>query len=158
MIARPRSIIRTSPPSTGSNARPGITAFVMELVEGPTRADRLAVASPAGVGTSKSRALGAVEGGAPRHDPCGIHYDDRHVPFMKNVQVTIDESTLSRVDRVGKPLGLNRSAIVRAALRDWLRRQTVDAFERDWIAALEKRSDDASRAGLWRDAQAWGEE
>jgi metal-responsive CopG/Arc/MetJ family transcriptional regulator len=77
---------------------------------------------------------------------------------MKNVQVTIDESTLSRVDRVGKPLGLNRSAIVRAALRDWLRRQTVDAFERDWIAALEKRSDDASRAGLWRDAQAWGEE
>ena len=76
---------------------------------------------------------------------------------MKNVQVTIDEGTLSRVDRVGKPLGLNRSAIVRQALREWLRRHAVDTFERDWIAALERKPDEASRAEAWKDLQSWGE-
>ena len=76
---------------------------------------------------------------------------------MKNVQVTIDEGTLSRVDRVGKPLGLNRSAIVRQALREWLRRHAVDTFERDWIAALERKPDEASRAEAWKDLQSWSE-
>ena len=76
---------------------------------------------------------------------------------MKNVQITIDDETLSRVDRVGKPLGLNRSAIVRQARREWLRRQAVDAFERNWIAALQDTPDSASRAEAWRDVQAWGE-
>ncbi len=75
---------------------------------------------------------------------------------MKNVQVTIDEETLSRVDRVGKPLGLNRSEIVRQALRQWLRRHAVESFERKWIGALQERADDASRADDWLEAEAWG--
>ena len=74
---------------------------------------------------------------------------------MKNVQITIDEDTLTRVDRVGKPLGLNRSEIVRQALREWLRRHAVDAFERQWIAALERKPDEASRADEWADVQRW---
>ena len=77
---------------------------------------------------------------------------------MKNVQVMIDEETLSRVDRVGKPLGLNRSAIVRQALREWLRRRAVDSFERDWIAALKKSPDTGTPAELWSDVQAWGDQ
>ena len=48
---------------------------------------------------------------------------------MKNVQVTIDQETLARVDRVGKTLGLKRSEIVRQALRDWLHRHAVESFE-----------------------------
>ena len=48
---------------------------------------------------------------------------------MKNVQITIDEETLNLVDQVGKPLGLNRSEIVRRALREWLRRQAVEKSE-----------------------------
>jgi metal-responsive CopG/Arc/MetJ family transcriptional regulator len=76
---------------------------------------------------------------------------------MKNVQITIDEDTLVRVDRVGKPLGLNRSEIVRQALREWLRRHAVDTFERRWIAALDRRPDEASRADEWIDVQRWGE-
>jgi len=69
----------------------------------------------------------------------------------------IDEETLSRVDRVGKPLGLNRSAIVRQALREWLRRRAVDTFERDWIAALRDKPEADSGAEAWSDVQAWGE-
>jgi metal-responsive CopG/Arc/MetJ family transcriptional regulator len=76
---------------------------------------------------------------------------------MKNVQITIDEDTLVRVERVGKPLGLNRSEIVRQALREWLRRHAVDTFERRWIAALDRRPDEASRADEWIDVQRWGE-
>ena len=74
---------------------------------------------------------------------------------MKNVQITIDEDTLTRVDRIGKPLGLKRSEVVRQALRDWLRRHAVQNFEQDWIAALQKAPDDAARAEEWKDIQAW---
>ena len=74
---------------------------------------------------------------------------------MKNVQITIDEDTLTRVDRVGKPLGLKRSEVVRQALREWLRRRAVENFEQEWIAALQKKPDDAVRAEEWRDIQAW---
>jgi metal-responsive CopG/Arc/MetJ family transcriptional regulator len=75
---------------------------------------------------------------------------------VKNVQVTIDDETLARVDQVGKPLGLNRSEIVRQALRQWLRRHAVEHFERQWIAALQERPDAPSRADDWIDAEAWG--
>ena len=75
---------------------------------------------------------------------------------MKNVQITIDEDTLTRVDRIGKPLGLKRSQVVRQALREWLRRHAVENFEQEWIAALQKNPDEAARAEEWRDIQAWG--
>lgn len=74
---------------------------------------------------------------------------------MKNVQITIDEETLLGVDRVGKPLGLKRSEIVRQALRDWLRRHAVESFEQEWIRALGNEPDEAKRADDWIGAQAW---
>ena len=74
---------------------------------------------------------------------------------MKNVQVSIDPETLAQVDRVGKPLGLKRSEIVRQALRDWLRRHAVERFENEWIAALQKHADEPARADKWIGAQAW---
>lgn len=74
---------------------------------------------------------------------------------MKNVQITIDEETLDRVDQIGKPLGLNRSEIVRRALRDWLHRHAVESFEKEWIRALQEQPDDASRAEDWSGIQAW---
>jgi hypothetical protein len=43
------------------------------------------------------------------------------------------------VDRVGKPLGLKRSEIVREALREWLRRRSIARFEDEWVAALRNR-------------------
>jgi metal-responsive CopG/Arc/MetJ family transcriptional regulator len=74
---------------------------------------------------------------------------------MKNVQITIDQSTLEQVDRIGKPLGLKRSEIVRQALRDWLRKNAVDGFEQEWITALKKKPDEAARAERWIGTQAW---
>ena len=71
------------------------------------------------------------------------------------MQITIDEDTLTRVDQIGKPLGLKRSEIVRRALRDWLRSRAVESFEQDWIAALRKEPDDAGRAEDWLEIQTW---
>ncbi len=74
---------------------------------------------------------------------------------MKNVQITIDQETLTQVDRIGKPLGLKRSAIVRQALREWLQRHAVTRFEEEWIAALQKRPGRADDAEDWAGIQAW---
>jgi metal-responsive CopG/Arc/MetJ family transcriptional regulator len=74
---------------------------------------------------------------------------------MKNIQITVDEQTLRRVDRVSKPLGLKRSAIVRQALREWLDRRAVQSFEAAWVGALTQRPDTPDSAEDWRSVQAW---
>ena len=76
---------------------------------------------------------------------------------MKSVQITVDEETLSKVDGIGNSLGLTRSEIVRQALREWMSRQAVQAFEQEWIAALRKNPDDADRAEDWVGSQSWSE-
>jgi metal-responsive CopG/Arc/MetJ family transcriptional regulator len=74
---------------------------------------------------------------------------------MKNVQITIDEETLSLVDQTIEPLGLNRSEVVRQALREWLRRNAVQSFEQEWVKSLKKKPDTASRADDWAHIQSW---
>lgn len=74
---------------------------------------------------------------------------------MKNVQITIDPETLAEVDRVGAPLGLKRSEIVRQALREWLRQRAVSRFEEEWVTALQRRPDDGTAADAWLPAQVW---
>lgn len=96
--------------------------------------------------------LGAISGESPR---CGV-LNHVYSGYMKNVQITIDDATLSAVDRAAGPLGLKRSEIVRQALREWLRRRSVERFEEDWIAALRKKADNPTRADDWLASQAWG--
>lgn len=63
------------------------------------------------------------------------------MPSKKNVQITLDRQTLASVDRLAKPLGLDRSDIVGQALREWLRRRSIERFELEWITALGERPD-----------------
>lgn len=76
---------------------------------------------------------------------------------MKNVQITIDQATLAAVDKAAVPLGLKRSEIVRQALRAWLRRRSVERFEQNWIAALQKHPDNPTRADDWLSVETWGD-
>jgi metal-responsive CopG/Arc/MetJ family transcriptional regulator len=76
---------------------------------------------------------------------------------MKKVQITVDEKLLTEVERVCTPLGLNRSQVVRQALREWLHRHAIERFEREWIDALQARSDDAGRVEAWLNVQTWNE-
>jgi hypothetical protein len=71
-------------------------------------------------------------------------------------ETTVAESHDKRwVDRIAKPLGLKRSEIVRQALRQWLRARAVEGLEKEWIAPLESRPDDADRAEAWLAVQTW---
>ncbi len=76
---------------------------------------------------------------------------------MKNVQISLDEDLVGAVDKAARPLCLKRSHVVRLALQDWLRKQALEKFEREWIEALSLRPDNASRAEAWSDAQAWSD-
>ena len=77
--------------------------------------------------------------------------------YMKNVQISLDEKLVRAVDRVARPLGMKRSHVVRMALQDWLRKQALEQFEREWIEALSIRPDEADRAEAWNNAQAWSD-
>lgn len=74
---------------------------------------------------------------------------------MKNVQITLDEATLTRVDCLRKAAKLTRSEVIRQALRDWLRRSAVEKFEQQWIDALRQTPDDPRRAEDWLLVQEW---
>jgi len=76
---------------------------------------------------------------------------------MVDVQIKVDERLLEEVDRISKPLGLDRSEVVREALESWLHRHEIARFEKEWIAALQKNPDDPERAEDWIDVQAWSE-
>lgn len=69
----------------------------------------------------------------------------------------MDEKLLQAVDEAAKPLRLKRSNVVRLALQDWLRKQAIERFEREWLKALQGRTDEAGRAEVWADAQTWSE-
>jgi predicted transcriptional regulator len=75
---------------------------------------------------------------------------------MTNVQITVDDDTLRRVDRAAKPLGLKRSEIVRQALCEWLTRRAVESFEQEWIDALRKHPETRPAIDDWLPAQRWG--
>jgi hypothetical protein len=49
------------------------------------------------------------------------------------------------------------SQTIEDALCIWLKKRKSRRFGKDWIAALKKNPDDASRAEEWIEAQAWSE-
>jgi metal-responsive CopG/Arc/MetJ family transcriptional regulator len=75
--------------------------------------------------------------------------------YMRNVQITLDEKLIRAVDKAAQPLRLKRSHVVRLALQDWLRRQALEQFEREWIEMLGKHPDEPNRAEEWSNAQIW---
>ncbi len=76
---------------------------------------------------------------------------------MTNVQIAIDESLLDEINKAGEHHGLDLAQIIREALHAWLKRREGLRFEQDWIAALKKNPDDASRAEVWSEVQIWSE-
>ncbi len=76
---------------------------------------------------------------------------------MTNLQISIDEHLLAEINIASHSRGLDMTQIVREALRGWLKRRKGLHFDQEWIAALKKSSDTASRAEDWREAQAWSE-
>ena len=76
---------------------------------------------------------------------------------MKNVQISFDEELLARVDRFAASSRLSRSAAVREALKAWLRRKQVEAFEDEWIAKLKENPQGQEEDDAWLKTESWGD-
>ena len=76
---------------------------------------------------------------------------------MKNVQISFDENLLNTIDNIAASSQTSRSAVVRDALKNWIKQKEIKAFENDWIRKLKENRDDISDTDAWMDAEHWGE-
>ena len=76
---------------------------------------------------------------------------------MKNIQISFDENLLDSVDRIAATSGTSRSAIVREALKNWVRQKEVREFEQDWISKLKESPDELEHSDEWMNIQQWGD-
>jgi metal-responsive CopG/Arc/MetJ family transcriptional regulator len=77
---------------------------------------------------------------------------------MKNVQISFDEKLLKTVDRYATSSQLTRSAVVREAVKAWIRQKEIEEFENAWISKLKEDSPDVEDSDSWLKAEKWGEE
>jgi len=77
---------------------------------------------------------------------------------MKNVQISFDEKLLKTIDRFATSSRLTRSAVVREAVKNWVRQKEVKEFEDDWIKKLKESPEDMDDSEEWRKVEKWGDE
>ena len=74
---------------------------------------------------------------------------------METIQIVLDTPLLREADRAARRLKVNRSALVRAALQQHLKRlQTVDRETRD-REGYRRRPQDGDELAAWDGAAAW---
>jgi len=76
---------------------------------------------------------------------------------MNTIQVVIEEDLLRSADRAARHLKVNRSSLIRDALREHLRRLRVGDLERREREAYEKTPDDPAEFAAWDEVAAWPE-
>jgi metal-responsive CopG/Arc/MetJ family transcriptional regulator len=77
---------------------------------------------------------------------------------METIQVVLDSQLLRATDHAAKKAGVNRSALVRSALREHLKRlriQEMEALERE---GYRRRPQDEKEIAAWEQVAVWPEE
>jgi metal-responsive CopG/Arc/MetJ family transcriptional regulator len=77
---------------------------------------------------------------------------------METIQVVIEAGLLRATDRAAQRLEVNRSAFVRDALREHLKRIAVLARERRDSEGYERRPASPDESAAWQKAAAWPDE
>jgi metal-responsive CopG/Arc/MetJ family transcriptional regulator len=81
---------------------------------------------------------------------------------MKNAQIAFDENFLNKIDRIASNLNKTRSAVVREAVRYWLRKKEIEDFEKQWINSLKTKNEESlgqgSSAQQWFEIEEWEEQ
>ena len=77
---------------------------------------------------------------------------------METIQVVLDKELLHATDKVARRIKANRSALIRDALREHLRRLEIRAKENRDREAYIKQPQDEKEAQLWTTVAAWPEE
>jgi metal-responsive CopG/Arc/MetJ family transcriptional regulator len=74
---------------------------------------------------------------------------------MQTVQIVLDEALLAAVDEAARREKLNRSALVREALRHYLKRRRIEELEHRDRQGFERLPDEGGDVGFWEQAAAW---
>jgi metal-responsive CopG/Arc/MetJ family transcriptional regulator len=74
---------------------------------------------------------------------------------MRTIQVVIDEGLLRSADRLARRLKMNRSALIRDALRSHLKGLRLGDLERREREAYERTPDDGAEFAAWDGVAAW---
>ena len=74
---------------------------------------------------------------------------------METVQVVLDKSLLQATDRAARRMKLNRSALVREALREHLKRLEVRTSEERDRAGYARQPQTREESVLWEAEAAW---
>jgi metal-responsive CopG/Arc/MetJ family transcriptional regulator len=77
---------------------------------------------------------------------------------MKNVQISFDEDLLRTIDQFAATVQLTRSAVVREAVKTWIRQAEIKQFEDSWIQKLKDNPEDLNDSEAWSKAETWGDE
>ena len=77
---------------------------------------------------------------------------------METIQVVMEEGLLKAADRAARRLKVNRSALIRDAVREHLRRLHYRELERQEIAAYERTPEDPEEFAVWDRVAAWPKE
>lgn len=77
---------------------------------------------------------------------------------MQTVQIVLDEPLLHSADRAARQAGMNRSALVREALRAYLRQLEVREKERRDREGYRRQPDEAGDLAVWEQVAAWPDE
>jgi Arc/MetJ family transcription regulator len=76
--------------------------------------------------------------------------------FMKNIQITIEEELLQKVDLATQAYGVARSQFIRKALEDALRQLKIEELERKQAEGYQRQPVVSGEFDLWESEQAWG--
>ena len=76
-------------------------------------------------------------------------------PHMETIQVVLDAKLLQAADRAARRARINRSALVRNALREHLRSLEIRELEERDRRGYEKYPQDIDEASAWESAAAW---
>ena len=77
---------------------------------------------------------------------------------MKNIQISFDEGLLKTIDNYAASSQLTRSAVVREAVKTWIRQKEVQEFEDEWIKKLKENPQDQEELDAWMKAEQWSDE
>jgi metal-responsive CopG/Arc/MetJ family transcriptional regulator len=79
-------------------------------------------------------------------------------PHMQTIQVVLDATLLRAADRAARRLKVNRSELMREALREHLRRLTAREKERQDRAGYERHPEKAEDLAVWEKVASWPED
>ena len=77
---------------------------------------------------------------------------------MQTIQIVLDKPLLQATDRAARRIKVNRSELVRQALREHLRRIEIRAQEEQERAAYKAQPEDIDEVRLWETVAVWPED